>query len=69
MSKIVSEEASLHHLEADDTQKISSKYIYILFLSKKRFEFDKNGIISGEKMRYSGNYNYDYAHSFFGKDF
>ena len=27
------------------------------------------GIISSEKMRNSGNYNYDYHHSFFGKDF
>ena len=27
------------------------------------------GIISSEKMRNSGNYIYDYAHPFFGKDF
>ena len=42
---------------------------YIQFLFKKIFELNKKGIISGEKMRNSGNYNYDYAHSFFGKDF
>ena len=32
----------------------------------------KKGIISSKKMRNSGNYKlymYDYAHSFFGKDF
>ena len=29
----------------------------------------KKGFISSEKMRNSGKYNYDYAHSFFGKDF
>ena len=42
---------------------------YIQFLFKKIFEFNKNAIIANEKMRNSGNYNYDYAHSFFGKDF
>ena len=29
----------------------------------------KKWMIFNEKMRNSGNYNYDYAHSFFGKDF
>ena len=33
---------------------------YIQFLFKKIFELNKKGIISGEKMRNSGNYNYDY---------
>ena len=50
---------------------------YIQFLSEKWFKFIKkiyfdlikNGIVSGEKMRNSGNYNYNYAHSFFGMDF
>ena len=42
---------------------------YIQFLLKERFEFIKKGIISSEKMRNSSKYNYDYAHSFFGKDF
>ena len=29
----------------------------------------KKKIISSEKIRNSGNYIYDYAHSFFGNDF
>ena len=29
----------------------------------------KKGVISSEKIRNSGNYNYNYVHSFFGKDF
>ena len=33
--------------------------------SKKDLNLIKKGIVSGEKMRISGNYNYDYAHSFF----
>ena len=43
--------------------------VYIQFLFKNRFGFNKKGIISSEKMRNPGNYNYNYAHSFFGKDF
>ena len=39
---------------------------YLQFLFKKRFEVNKKGIISSEKMIDSGNYIYDYAHSFFG---
>ena len=35
---------------------------------QKRFEFNKKRIISSERMRKSGNYIHDYAHSFFGKD-
>ena len=43
---------------------------YIQFLFKKIFEFNKKeGIISSEKVRNSGNYNCDHTHSFFGKDF
>ena len=42
---------------------------YIQFLFKKRYDLMKKGIISTEKMRNSGNYIYDYAHSFFEKDF
>ena len=43
---------------------------YIHFLFKKAFEFNiKEDISSSEKMRNSGNYKYDYAHSLFGKDF
>ena len=42
---------------------------YIQFLFKIRFELNEKGIISFEKMRNSSNYIYDYAHSFFGKDF
>ena len=36
---------------------------------KKYLNLIKKGIISIEKMVNSGNYNNDYAHSFFGKDF
>ena len=42
---------------------------YIQFLLKIEFWSNKKGIISSDKMRNSGNYNYDYAHSFLGKDF
>ena len=42
---------------------------YIQFLLRKKIEFSKKGIISSEQIRNSGNYIYDYAHSFFGKDF
>ena len=41
----------------------------IQFLFKKDFNLIKNGIISSEKRRNSGNYIYDFAHSFFGEDF
>ena len=34
----------------------------------KRFEFDKKGIISSEKMRNWGNYIEDYADLFFRED-
>ena len=44
-------------------QTISSFYL------KKKMNLIKKGIISKEKMRYSGNYIYDYAHSLFGDDF
>ena len=39
------------------------------FYSKKDLNLIKIEIISSEKMRNSGNYNYDYAHSFFGNNF
>ena len=39
------------------------------FYSKKYLHLLIKGIIYGEKMRNSGIYNYDYDHSFFGKDF
>ena len=42
---------------------------YIPFLLKKNLHLILNGIISSEKMRNSGNYNCNYAHSFFGKEF
>ena len=42
---------------------------YSQFLFKKKLNLVKKDIISSEKIRNSGNYNYDYAHSFFGKDF
>ena len=38
-------------------QNVSS---YIQFFSKKDLNLIKKGIISSEKMRNSGNYNYDY---------
>ena len=38
---------------------------YIQFLFLKKFILIKKQIISSEKIRYM----YDYAHSFFGKDF
>ena len=44
-------------------QNISSFYF------KKYLNLIKNGNISIEKMRNSGNRIYEYAHSFFGKDF
>ena len=49
---------------------VSGKSDFTQFLFKKRFEFiKKKRFISREKMRNSGTYNYDYAHSFFGKIF
>ena len=42
---------------------------YMQFLLKKGLNSIKKGIISTEKMRNSSNYNNDYAHSLFGKDF
>ena len=42
---------------------------YIQFLSNKMLNLTIKDIISSEKIRNSGNYNYDYAHSFLGKDF
>ena len=42
---------------------------YIQFLLKKLLEFNKKGIISSEKIRNSDDYVYNYAHSFFRKDF
>ena len=44
-----------------------SDYIQLLF--KKRFEFNKKGLFLVKKMRNLGNYNCNYAHSYFGKDF
>ena len=43
--------------------------MYIQFIFKERFKVNKVTDFSGEKMRNSGNFNYDYAHSFFGKKF
>ena len=42
---------------------------YIQFLFKKDLNLLKKEIISSEKMRNLGHYNYNYAHLFFGKDF
>ena len=39
------------------------------FYSKKDLNLIKKRIISSEKMGNSDDYIYDYAHSFFGKDF
>ena len=39
------------------------------FYSKINLDLIKKGITSSEKIRNSGIYIYDYAHSFFGKDF
>ena len=39
------------------------------FHSNKDLNFIKKGIISGEKIINSGNYAYEYVHSFFGKLF
>ena len=41
---------------------------YIQFLLKKRYSIEKR-IIYSKRMRNSGNYNYDYANSFFVEDF
>ena len=49
--------------------KIKTYQTLFSFYIKKYFNLIRKGIISSEKMRNSGNYNYDYAHSFFGKDF
>ena len=49
----------LHHID----QNIFS------FYSKRDLMLIRKLIIFSEKMRNSDNYNYDYAHSFFGKDF
>ena len=45
-----------------------SEYIQFL-LNKKDLNLIKTGITTSEKIINSGNYNYDYVHSFFGKDF
>ena len=42
---------------------------YSQFLFEKRFEVNKKHIFSSEKMRNSGNFIYDYAHSFFREHF
>ena len=42
---------------------------YKQFIFKKRFEVNKRQIFASEKMINSGNYIYDYAHSFFVEDF
>ena len=52
---------------SDITHRNLSDYIQYLF--KKRFEVDKKLFIAIAKMRNSGNYIYDFAHPFFGKDF
>ena len=52
---------------SDKPDKKKSDYIHYLF--KNSFKFNEKRIISSGKIRNSGNYNYDYFHSFFGKDF
>ena len=42
---------------------------YIQFLSLQKFEINKKGITSSDKMRNSGNYIYDCVHSFIIEDF
>ena len=42
---------------------------YIQFSFEKIFQFNKKISIPSEKMKNSSNYNQNYAHSFFGKDF
>ena len=42
---------------------------YMKILLKRKIEIDTKEIISIEKSKNSGNYNYDYTHSFFGEDF
>ena len=42
---------------------------YYQFSFKKRFKVNKKYIFSNEKIINSGNYIYDYVHSFFGEDF
>ena len=42
---------------------------YIQFLFNKYFDLIKKGLFLVKKIRNSGNYIYDYAHSFFGMDF
>ena len=45
-----------------------SDYIFF-FYSKKDLNLIRKGILSSEKIRSSGNYIYDYAHSFLEKYF
>ena len=49
---------------------MTSKAIRLqLVFVKKNIEDDENQIFFSEKIRYSGNWIQDYAHSFFGEDF
>ena len=52
---------------SEKVHKNISDYYQVLF--KKKFQVDKEQIISCEKMIKSGNCIYAYAHSFFGEDF
>ena len=53
------------------SEKITSKSIrlYPVFNKKNNLNLIKKWIIPSKKMRKSVNYNYNYAHSFFGEDF
>ena len=61
----------INFINSDDRiGKISLKSIRLIqFLLKNKFKYNKKGIIYNGKIRNSGNHIYDFAHSFFGKDF
>ena len=50
--------------------KITQKSINLYpFYSKKKIQFNKKWILSGEKIKNSSNFNHDHALSLYGKDF
>ena len=54
-------------IASEKPQQYPSDYNQFLFI--KDLKQIRNGFFSTAKMRDSGNYIYDYAHSFFEKDF
>ena len=48
---------------------LKSIRLYPVFIKKKDLNLIRKGITCSGKMRNSGNYNYDYVHSYLGKYF